>query len=66
MIKRLINRAASIHPHNGIIQWTASGFTPRNSGFPLICDPNGIQTLCLHAQIVTHIIVFSLKMNIFV
>ena len=43
--RRPANRAcASIHPHNGIVQRKASGFTPHNSGFPLICDPNGLQT----------------------
>ena len=69
MIKkdRLANRACtSIHPHNGIVQWTTNGFTPHNSGFPLICDPNDLQTLCLHAQTITQISVFALKMNIFV
>jgi hypothetical protein len=35
---------ASIHPHNSIVQWKPSGFTPHDSGFPLICDPNGLQT----------------------
>ena len=62
MIKRRrpANRAcASIHPHNGITKWIASGFTPYNNGFPIICDPNGLQIsndICLSSLPTTYLI----------